>query len=63
MCILSEISDIYYFDSSRKIVGFASMDPSTYQSRQCNAPKTPLSKQGFRYLRKALSVYITNMQI
>lgn len=54
MCILSEIGDIKCFDSSRKIVGFSGMDPSTYQSGQYNAPTTALSKRGSRYLRKAL---------
>ena len=54
VCILSEIGNIQCFYSSIIIVGFSGMNPSTYQLRQYNAPSTALSKQGSRYLHKAL---------
>lgn len=54
ICILSEINDIHCFDFSRKIIGFAGIDPCTYQLRQYTAPTTVLSKQRSYHLHKAL---------
>lgn len=54
MSILSEIGDIDNFSSAIKVMGFAGVDPGTYQSGEFNAPQTALSKRGSRYLRKAL---------
>jgi len=52
--IESELSDINNFSSAVKVMGFAVVDPSTYQSSEYNAPRTALSKRGSRYLRKSL---------
>ncbi len=54
MSILSEIGDISLFSSSCKLIGFAGVDPATYQSGEYNAPTTAISKRGSRYLRKSL---------
>lgn len=54
MSILSEIGDIDNFSSAAKVIGFAGIDPGTYQSGEFNAPQTALSKRGSRYLRKTL---------
>lgn len=58
MCILSEIGDIHYFESYRKIIGLAGMNSSKYQSGQYNVPTTALSKRGSHYLRKTLYLCI-----
>lgn len=52
--ILSEIGDIDLFSHSSKLVGFAGVDPATYQSGEYNAATTAISKRGSRYLRKSL---------
>lgn len=54
MSILSEIGDIDNFSSAAKVIGFAGVDPGTYQSGEYKAPQTALSKRGSRYLRKTL---------
>lgn len=54
MTILSEIGDIHNFSSAAKVIGFAGIDPGTFQSGEYNAPQTAISKRGSRYLRKAL---------
>ena len=54
MSILSEIGDIHNFSSAVKVMGFAGVDPGTYQSGEYSAPRTALSKRGSRYLRKSL---------
>ena len=54
MSILSEIGDINNFSSAVKVMGFADVDPGTYQSGEYSAPRTALSKRGSRYLRKSL---------
>ena len=54
MSILSEIGDIHNFSSAVKVMGFAGVDPGTYQSGEYSAPQTALSKRGSRYLRKNL---------
>ena len=54
MSILSEIGDIHNFSSAVKVMGYAGVDPGTYQSGEYSAPQTALSKRGSRYLRKSL---------
>lgn len=52
--ILAEIGDIHRFSSPDKLLAFAGMDPSTYQSGSFNASHTPMVKHGSTYLRWAL---------
>lgn len=52
--ILAEIGDINNFSSPAKLLAFAGMDPSTYQSGKYNASKTPMVKRGSTYLRWAI---------
>lgn len=54
MTILSEIGDIHNFSCAAKVIGFAGIDPGTFQSGEFNAQQTAISKRGSRYLRKAL---------
>ena len=54
MSNLSDIGDINNFSSAVKVMGFAGVDPGTYQSGEYSAPQTALSKRGSRYLRKNL---------
>jgi len=54
MSILGEIGDIHNFSSAVKVMGFAGVDPGTYQSGEYSAPQTALSKRGSHYLRKSL---------
>ena len=51
---LDETSDIHNFSSAVKVMGYAGVDPGTYQSGEYSAPQTALSKRGSRYLRKSL---------
>lgn len=52
--ILAEIGDINNFSSPAKLLAFAGMEPSTYQSGKYNASKTPMVKRGSTYLRWAI---------
>lgn len=52
--ILSEIGNIEFFSSPSKLLAFAGMEPSTYQSGNYNASKTPMVKRGSTYLRWAV---------
>ena len=52
--ILAEIGDINNFSSPAKLLAFAGMEPSTYQSGKYNASKTPMVKRGSTYLRRAI---------
>lgn len=52
--ILAEIGDINNFSSPAKLLAFAGMEPSTYQSGKYNAAKTPIVKRGSTYLRWAI---------
>ncbi len=54
MSILSEIGDIELFSHASKVIGFAGVDPATYQSGEYHATTTAISKRGSRYLRKSL---------
>jgi transposase len=52
--ILAEIGDIQLFSSPSKLLAFAGMEPSTYQSGKYNASNTPMVKRGSIYLRWAI---------
>jgi len=52
--ILAEIGDINNFSSPAKLLAFAGMEPSTYQSGKYNASHTPMVKRGSTYLRWAV---------
>lgn len=52
--ILAEIGDFNRFDSADKILAYAGMSPSTYQSGQLNNGYSHMEKRGSRYLRYAL---------
>jgi len=51
--ILGEIGDIHRFSNPNKLLAFAGLDPSVYQSGN-QAKKTRMSKRGSRVLRYAL---------
>ena len=52
--ILGEIGDIHRFPSPGKLLAFAGLDPSVYQSGNFQAKRTRMSKRGSRVLRYAL---------
>lgn len=52
--ILAGIGDINNFSSPYKLLAFAGMEPSTYQSGKYNTSYTPMVKCGFAYLRWAI---------
>jgi transposase len=52
--IIAEIGDFNNFDSPDKILAFAGLSPSTYQSGQLSNCYAHMEKRGSRYLRYAL---------
>lgn len=52
--ILAEIGDVHRFSTPAKLLAFAGMEPSTYQSGKFNASNTPMVKRGSTYLRWAI---------
>ena len=52
--ILGEIGNIHRFSNPSKLLAFAGLDPSVYQSGNFQAKKTHMSKRGSRTLRYAL---------
>ena len=52
--IIAEFGDFSRFDSADKILAYAGMSPSTYQSRQLDNCYAHMEKRGPRYLRYAL---------
>ena len=52
--IIAEIGDFNRFDSADKILAYAGMSPSTYQSGQLDNCYSHMEKRGSRYLRYAL---------
>ena len=52
--ILGEIGDIHRFPNPGKLLAFAGLDPSVYQSGNFQAKRTRMSKRGSRVLRYAL---------
>lgn len=51
--IIAEIGDISNFSSPAKLLAFAGLEPSTYQSGKYTAGNTPMVKHGSAYLRWA----------
>ena len=52
--ILGEIGEIHRFSNPNKLLAFAGLDPSVYQSGNFQAKSTRMSKRGSRVLRYAL---------
>ena len=52
--ILAEIGDISRFDSPSKLLAFAGLDPSTYQSGKFFSTHAVMVKRGSKYLRYSL---------
>ena len=52
--ILAEIGDFSRFDGPDKILAYAGLSPSTYQSGQFTSSYSHMEKRGSRYLRYAL---------
>ena len=52
--ILAEVGDFSNFDSADKILAYAGMSPSTYQSGQLTSSYCHMEKRGSRYLRYAI---------
>ena len=52
--ILAEIGDFHNFDSADKILAYAGLSPSTYQSGQLTNCYSHMEKRGSRYLRYAI---------
>jgi transposase len=52
--IIAEIGDFTRFDSPDKILAYAGLSPSTYQSGQLDGAYSHMEKRGSRYLRYAL---------
>ena len=52
--IIAEIGDFSRFDSPDKILAFAGLSPSTYQSGQFQSSHSHMEKRGCKYLRYAL---------
>lgn len=52
--IIAEIGDFSRFDSADKLLAYAGMSPSTYQSGQLDNCYAHMEKRGSRYLRYAL---------
>lgn len=52
--IIAELGDISRFDSPDKILAYAGMSPSVYQSGQLTSSYAHMEKRGSRYLRYAL---------
>lgn len=52
--ILAEIGDFSKFDSPDKILAYAGISPSTYQSGKLESSHSHMEKRGSRYLRYAL---------
>lgn len=54
--ILGEIGDINRFSHSSKVLAFAGLDPTVYQSGNFKANHTRMSKHGSKILRYALII-------
>ena len=60
--ILGEISNIHRFSSPCKLLAFAGLDPSVYQSSIFQACRTKMSKRGSKVLRYTLINAVTTLQ-
>lgn len=54
VCPMTRLSSISRFDSPKKLIAYAGLDPSVFQSGKFNAKNNKISKRGSHYLRKAL---------
>lgn len=52
--IIAEIGDFNRFDSADKLLAYAGMPPTTYQSEQLYGSHSHMEKRGSRYLQYAL---------
>lgn len=52
--ILAEVGDFSNFDSADKVLAYAGLSPSTYQSGQMNNCHAHMEKRGSRYLCYAI---------
>ena len=52
--ILAEVGDFGRFDNADKILAYAGLSPTTYQSGQLSSSHSHMEKRGSRYLRYAL---------
>ena len=52
--ILAEIGDFSRFDNADRVLAYAGISPTTYQSGQLNSSYAHMEKRGSRYLRYAL---------
>ena len=52
--ILAEVGNFSRFDSPDKVLAYAGLSPSTYQSGQLNNCYAHMEKRGSRYLRYAI---------
>ena len=52
--IIAEIGDVNKFEAPDKILAYAGLSPSTYQSGQLDSAYSHMEKRGSRYLRYAL---------
>ena len=52
--ILAEVGDFSRFDNADKILAYAGLSPSTYQSGQLDSSHSHMEKRGSRYLRYAI---------
>ena len=52
--ILGEVGDIHRFPTPNKLLAFAGLDPTVYQSGNFQAKRTRMSKRGSKVLRYAL---------
>jgi transposase len=52
--IVAEIGDVHRFPSIEKLVAYAGIDPSVYETGQFKASQAHMSKRGSPYLRHAL---------
>ena len=59
--ILGEIGNIHRFSSPGKLLAFADLDPSVYQSGNFQARRTKMSKRGSKVLRYALINVVHNV--
>ena len=59
--ILVEIGDIHRFSNPNKLLAYAGLDPSVYQSGNFQAKRTRMSKRGSRVLRYALINAVHNV--
>lgn len=59
--ILGKIGDIHRFSTPGKLLAFAGLDPSVYQSENFQVKRTHMSKRGSRALRYALMAAVHNV--